>query len=63
MTYNDKKEIIENLSDDDLAQQLADLAYEVLKLIRAGELREIKHLEEDLAMAQEEWEYRNQHGL
>lgn len=60
MTYNDKKEIIENLSDDDLAQQLADLAYEVLKLIRTGQVREIKHLEEDLAMAQEEWEYRNQ---
>lgn len=60
MNYMEKKQILEGLTDEELGQQLADLTYEVLKLIKANEYREIKWLEEDLEMAHDEWEYRNQ---
>ena len=60
VTYMPSKlEIIEGLSDEDLAQQLADLTYEVLKLIGSGQLNKIAELHEDLEMAHNEWEYRN----
>lgn len=60
MNYMEKKQILEGLTDEELGQQLSDLTYEVLKLIKAGEYRQIKWLEEDLEMAHDEWEYRNQ---
>ena len=53
-------EIIEGMSDADLAQHLADLVNEVNKFIKSKHFAGLQNIQAELEMAHNEWEYRNQ---
>lgn len=60
MTENQMLEIIEGMSDADLAQHLADLVNEVNKFIKSKHFAGLENIQAELQMAHNEWEYRNQ---
>jgi hypothetical protein len=60
MTLVEMQEILEGLTDDELGQHLSDLTYEVIKHINNNDMKSVRDMHEQLVIANNEWEYRNQ---
>jgi hypothetical protein len=60
MTNKEMLQILEGLTDEELGQHLSDLVYEVVKLTNQKEWTTLYNIKDELEMAHNEWEYRNQ---
>jgi len=60
MTEKEMQIILEGLTDEDLGQHLSDLLYEVVKLTNQKEFGLLYEIKDQLELAHNEWEYRNQ---